>query len=446
MASQTIAHDQWGRPQEPFTGVSRAAYGLVLRTTAPADSVDSWPYRMDLADLVLFRSTTGTTGQRFTPASTQTYVGLRLPIVPPASGSSTLTARIFLTGGAQQGGDFTITADTVRAIAPGGGGVRYVTGFFPAGIPLTLATQYEIRLSVTGSADWVVMAPDCSLGPTTGFGSTTDGAIINGTHTTTRDMSVNLIRQPSPPTALTPALVNIATSTYVAAQGVPTLRHVNVTWTIPGVSMGANFYRYELERQEDSGTWNRVAHFYTAATASWPDRECPRNTVVGYRIRVVGKDGRISAWATSATVTPTTTGLVVILTSNHSTGLEVAYFYDKESSYLILSEEGKETIRIAGSDLSVVFSEAEDRGVGWATKIWVNQAQLTGKGGTNVLTPLLALLRGAVPYVCVLDNQGSRFMGDVSIDEVPQLQPQHRYTAEIRVIPTHEVPVPVEVP
>lgn len=454
LASQAIAYDSWGRPQEAFTGASRAAYGIVLRTTAPADSVDSQPYRMDLSDLVLFRSGSGITGQRLTPASTQTYVGIRLPIIPPATATSTLTATVNLTaGGAQQGGTFTITAAEVRAIQAGTGGVRYVTGFFVGGNPtLTAATQYEIRLSVTGSADWIVYAPDCSLGAGTGFGGTTDGALIAGSHVTTRDTSVTLIRQPNPPTGVTAALANKAiTVGYVAAQ-VPTRQVVNVAWTPPVSGMGANFYRYELERQEDSGTWMRIAHFYQSAANSYQDPETQRATLTGYRIRAVGKDGRITSWVTSNNVTPTTTGLLLILTSAHNPSMEVCYFYDRESAYLVLSNQRDETVLIHGAKNAVVFMERDDRGVGFQCNIWVNQVSLTGKGGANVLTPLLNLIRPAadgslpVPYVCMLDNQGTRIMGHVSVEEVPQLQPAHRYTAQITVTPTHSVPVPVEVP
>lgn len=457
IASQTIAHDQYGRPQDAFVGTSRAAYGLVLQTTAPADSVDSQPYRLDLADLVAFRSTTGITGQRFVPASTQTFAGFRLPIIPPTTGTSTLTVSLFATGGAQVGTSFTTTADVVRKIGANTSGVRYLTGNFPTTGALTGAVQYEIRLSVTGSDDWIVFAPDCSLGAGTGFGGATSGAIINGTHTTTRDMSVTLIQAPNPPTGLTAALTSIATSTYVASQGLPNVRHVNVTWTIPGAGLGSAFYRYELERQEDSGEWRRVAHFYTSSTAAWVDREAPRQTTVGYRIRAVGKDGRVSTWATSGTVNPplsasSTNGLAVILTSNHNTGLEVVYFREQESSWLVLSSQNDEMVPIDGSDLQVVFMERNTRGVGWAVNIWVNQVALAGKGGQHVLTPLLNLIRPSadgtlpVPYVCVMDDQGTKIMGHVSIEDVPQMRPQHRYTAQLTVTPTNSVPVPVEVP
>jgi hypothetical protein len=50
-----------------------------------------------------------------------------------------------------------------------------------------------------------------------------------------------------------------------------------------------------------------------------------------------------------------------------------------------------------------------------------------------------------IPYVCVLDDQGSKYLGDVTVAEVSQGRPHHRYACGMSVIPTHEAPVPVEV-
>lgn len=447
IASDAIAYDHWGRPQMAFSGAGRMGYGLVLVRNDAANSVDSQPYRMDVADVVNFKTGSGITGQRFTPGSSQTYIGFRLPIIPPPTATSTLTVTVNrVSDGVQMGGSFVITAANVRLIRPGLNSKRYLTGFFSSGAALVSGTQYEIRLSVTGTEIWRVFAADASLGASAGFEGTTSGAMVAGVHVTTRDMAVNLIREPNPPTACTAALVDVAVTTYASGQ-VPTRKSVNVTWSPPGSGMGGLFHRYELERSLDAGTsWHRVANLYQSAANSFPDREAPRDTAASYRIRAVGTDGRVSAWATSSAVTPTTDGLLLILTSNHSTGLEVAYFYDKESSYLVLSDEHDEAVAIHGADRSVVFMEREDRGVGWQVNIWINQITLVGKGGTHVLSGLIDLVRSLdIPYVCVLDNQGTQLLGHVSVAEVPQRQPAHRYTAQITVTPTHTVPVPVEV-
>lgn len=450
IASDLIAYDVYGRPQARFTGARRESGALVLVRADAANSVDSQPYRLDLADLVTFRSTSGITGQRFTPGSSQTYIGVRLPVTFPTNPTlvSTLTVTVHrVSDGVQMGGSFAITATNVLLIKPGPGGIRYVTGFFSSGAALVGGTQYEVRLTTTGVTDWIVFAPNASLGASVSFGGTANGAMIAGAHVTTRDMSVNLIREPNPPTGLVAALTNVAVTTPYVADQVPTRQAVSVTWSPPGAGMGGLFHRYELERTADAGaSYQRVANLYQAAANSFPDREAPRDTVVAYRIRAVGTDGRVSSWATSGSVMPTQNGMLLVLTSNHSTGLEVCYFYDKESSYLVLSDEQDETLLIHGADRSVVFMEVEDRGVGWQVNIWINQVTLTGRGGEHVLTPLLNLIRSLdVPYVCVLDNQGTALLGHVSVAEVPQRQPAHRYTAQITVTPTHVEPVPVEV-
>jgi hypothetical protein len=448
-ASFLVTHDAFGRPSKPFSANSRAAYGLALLRSDAADSVDSQPYRLDLEDVVPFRSGTGTTGQRFTPASSQSYLGFRLPVFPASTGPSTLTIRIHrVSDGVQVGGEFSITLTEARKIPKGSDGLRYLTGFLSSGAALVGGTQYEVRLTHTGSFDWYVLAPDASLAPTRSFGGTTDGAVIAGAHVTTRDMSINLIRQPDPPTNLVAAIVDVPVTTYAVAEA-PTVQHVGVSWTLPASGMGALFARYELERRLDGGDWHRLANLNTAATASLPDddHEVPRDTEVEYRIRAVGRDGRISIWTESNAVTPETNGLLVILTSNHDPSLEVAYFYDTESTYPILSAEGDETLRIHGADRQVVFMESEDRGIGWRTEITINQITLTGKGGQHVLTPLLNLIRSLeIPYVCLLDNQGTQVLGHLTTPEVPQSQPAHRYKAAIEATPTHALPVPVEVP
>jgi hypothetical protein len=451
MASMAIALDNFGRPQTAFSAAGIAGFAIApIRSADGQPSADSQPYRMDLADLVSVVPG-ATYGQRMTPSSTQTYAGFRLPVIPPFAGA-TLTVRVHrVSDGVQIGGSFTISAaDTAAASKPAGSANwRYLTGFFDSTVTLTSGIQYEVRLisALTGAgvASWIVAVPDASLAPTASFGGTTSGAVVAGVHSTSRDMALTLIRQPDPPTAVTAAISNQPITTYVSAEQ-PTVEHVQVSWTAPAVGLGVNFRRYEIERQADGGTWYRVANIDNSATVTWLDREAPRDSVCRYRARAVGLDGRLSTYNQSGTVTPTAPGLMVVLTSNHDPSLEVVYLYDRENSFPVLSTEGNETVRIHGADRQVVFRELEDRGVGWQTRIIVNQLTLAGKGGVHVLTPLLALIRSTdIPYVCVLDNQGSQFFGDVSVADVPQKQPAHRYEAQMTVLPTHAEPVPVDV-
>ena len=450
MASKATPHDNFGRPLETWSAAGVAGFAIA-EIVAGSPSLDSQPYRMDLADLAIVVPT-GNWGQRMTPASTQTYAGFRLPIIPPFA-DSTLTVRIHrVSDGVQIGGSFTIHAADVGAIKTSSpAGWRYLTGFFSAPATLTASVQYEVRLVAAdlgaGDATWIVAAPDCSLAPAASFGGTTNGAVLNSVHNTNRDMAVTLIRQPDPPTGVTATISNQPITTYLADQ-VPTVQHVQVAWTAPAVGLGGNFRRYDVQRRVDGGTWYTVAHINVAGTVSWLDREAPRNSLCEYRVRAVGLDGRLSNYAQTAVgVTPTAPGMMVVLTSNHDPSLEVVYIYAKESTFPLLGSEAKETVRIHGANNQVVFREHEKRGVGWTVEVVVNQLDLQGKGGIHVLAPLTDIIESTeIPYVAVLDNQGTQILGDVTANDVPFRQPQHRYAAQLAIIPTHDEPVPVEVP
>jgi hypothetical protein len=451
LCSDTIAYDVYGRPQEAFDAESRAAYGIALVSlvgSLPVDSADSYPYRMDLADLVGFKSGTGTTGQRLTPASTQTYIGVRLPIIPPATADGTLTISVFQVAGAQIGGSFTMTADEVRAIPATADGLRYVSGFFSSAVALTGSTQYEIRISANTTANWIVFAPDCSLSPANSFGGTTNGAVINGSHQTSRDMCVVLIKQPDAPASVTATV--FINEVAMPDESTREVEHVEVTWTAPVSPLGASFKRYELERQLDGdSTWTRIANLNDASLLTFEDHLVPRNFEATYRVRSVSTDGRISAWQTSNAITPEEGDYDVLLTSNHDPSLEVVFdIPDQGQSFTFLSTDRDEVLQLHGADYQVVFSQAEDRGVGWSASIELNFGEEVPprRVGNRIYTELLAITRsGDIPFVACMDFQGTLILGHVRPSDAQQKEPGHRYTASIEVTPTHTVELPVEV-
>jgi len=455
ISSLDITHDQLGRPQTAFTGASRATYGLALERSDVAISVDSQPYRLDATDLE-YVTTTQKLGQRVVPGSSQTYLGVRFPTIPPGvrsiepvSGDPTLTVAVFrVSDSVQMGGTFTITASAARAL-PTSGVWRYITGFLSSGASLVSGTAYEIRVTTSAGGNWVMAVPDSSLGPTASFGGSTNGAFIGATHQSARDLAITLVRQPDPPQTAAAAATNIAATTF--SDEVTTVKHVSVTWAQPAVGMGANFARYELERQFTGGAWQRIANVLVSSVVSFIDREATRGVAATYRIRAVGVDGRFSAWATTGSVTLTDTRPMLILASNHRSDLYFVHLYeitdpaDAETIYPMLSTEHDEVVSVHGADYQVVFMEAEDRGIGWRTRVSLKQAAAAAKGLTRFAS-LVALVRSLeVPYVCAMDHQGNRILGHVSVSEGTQTQPDHRYTARLDITPTHTEPVPAEV-
>jgi hypothetical protein len=452
LASDTQAYDQFGRPQMAFRAGSRAAYALALVSlvaSLPVDSVDSQPYRLDIADLVFLRSGTGTTGQRITPGSTQSYLGVRFPVIPPTSRDGTLTVTIHrVSDSLQMGGTFSITADEVRAL-PQIDGIRYVDGFLSSGATLVSGTQYEIRLTTTVTQqDWLLYAPDCSLAPSTSFGGATDGAMVAGSHDTDRDMAITLIAQPDAPTGVTANAIELPVT--VPDTSTVQVEHVEVEWVAPASPLGGQFFRFELERQlTDETTWTRVANLNDVTLLSFVDHLVPRGFAATYRVRQVALDGRISQWATSAAVTPQQGDYDILLTSNHDPSLEVVLdIPDQAASYSFISTDRDEILALHGADNQVVFTESENRGVGWSATIELNFGTEPAiiRTGQRLFTDLLEITRSRdIPFVAAMDFQGTRILGHVRPGDAQQREPGHRYTASIEVTPTYTVEVPVEV-
>jgi hypothetical protein len=451
MESDAQAHDQFGRPGRLFAASAlHSVHGLCMVRTDLAISADSQPYRLDTSDLVTV-SSTQKVGQRVTPGSAQTYLGVRFPIIPPASGNPTLTAAIHrVSDGVQIGGTFTITGDAARALPAGPGGWRYVTGFLSSGAALASATAYEIRLTTTAAGTWTVAMPDSSLGASASFGGTTDGAFIGATHFTDRDLSINVTRQPDAPTAFAAATTNIAATSF--AGDATTFPAAALTWTLPAVGMGSAFSRYEIERSIASGPWQRIANVRTSSVAALTVYDVPRGKSTQWRIRAVGTDGRFSNWATSNTLTITETRPSLLLVSDHAQALSFFHLYeltssaDAETIYPILGTEHDEVVALHQRDYQIVFSEAEDRGTGWHTRVSLRQNVAGGAVGAARFDGLKALVRSsAIPYVCAIDHQGNYLLGHVSLSDPIQTQPAYQYTAQLDIIPTHTEPVPIEV-
>jgi hypothetical protein len=440
--------DQFGRPESGFTHDGRSAAGIAFLRSDAAMSADSQPYRLDITDLTNLTSTQKV-GQRITPGSSQTYLSVRFPIMPPAAPANpTLTASVVrVSDQVQIGGTFTITAADVRALPDAYGGWRYVNGHLSSGAALVSGTAYELRLTTTAGGTWLTSILDSSLAPTASFGGTTDGAFIGSTHYTSRELTITITQQPNAPTGLAAAIYYVPVTTYVDCP-LSSIQHVQLTWTIPGVGLGAAFAQYEIERQLNSNSvWQRVANALSPGTTSWVDHEVPRNAAAQYRIRAVGKDGRFSAWNVSGAVTPRTTAAVAILTSNHLPGIEQVYVYGLDSSFPVHGASADETISIHGADYQVVFMETEDRGVGWRTSVKISRFKESGLGGHDTARPLIDLSRSLeIPYVCAMDNFGTQVRGHMTVGEVALQQPGDRYDAQIEMIPTHTKPVPVTLP
>jgi hypothetical protein len=435
MVGDVLTPTSFGLPSEAFDGSSRRAARLVLRTTAPADSNDSQPY-VNRFDATVLRtvSTTQTIGQRITPNSSQSYLGVRFVAQPPPTGDSVLTARVHrVSDDAAMGGTFTITAAEARALPDIGGGLRYIEGFLQTAAALVSGTQYELRLSTTAvlPAGWVVILPygAGSSGPTyAGNGGTGAGDCVRlnglaGSSLADQDMMATLLIQPTAPAAAE-ALVMERTQAGGGMMCTPeAVDHIVVQWT--ATTLASAFDRYEVERLEDDGTgvWHSVGLVTSAETENrFADWETPRGVAVKYRVRVVATTAAFSDWRETQWAKAEAYGAELIFTSNARPDLTVVVDYEPEVGTDFPDHEDDEVVPVFGADFALTFINPRNRGIINTYRLIVHAAGRPcddyGRPlpDNKVWDPLRAITRAVdIPYVVVMNATGNRELCHVTL-------------------------------
>lgn len=438
--------------------------GLILRTTAPADSVDSQPF-VTIADRTQINGTipfsalsdggvySGLVAQmEFSNAAATGYKILRFLVAKRDGVTADLSIKIKRrSDNTQFGSTVTLTAAEWDALPDlGAAGFKLVEKTLATAATLAAGTQYYVDWSSTQAAPtgltvWQVLGVFVAQGVMTygenaSFGGTTDQATGN-IEATFVEFPFTLATQPTAPASFTATLTNLTVPTTV--RGATVVRYAALTWTATALS--ASFDHYEIERSEDGGTtWTCVAKITTEASAAWSDIESKRNTAVTYRIRVVRTDNAFSAWSTSSAITPTAVNDEMIFTTNESTALTVAVDYAKAVPYEFLTETERVLRRIYGRDFQVAFSPTEDRGVRFSVPVTIHAGSTPTSPGLPVFAALRALATADVPYVCVLDHRGNRLYAALQVPDGTHRRAGQIYVANVVVTQTIDVPDPYE--
>lgn len=448
--------------------ITRAA-NIGLRVVGPTWSDDSQPYELGLPQLLSVTSAlTGPppgAGQRLrqSTGSTQNYLGVRFPVVPPASGTSTLTVSVNrVSDNVQMGGTLVLNAADVRAMTSlGSSSAKMIEANLSSAAALVSGTQYEIRFVASTTDAWLLLAPEASLSlASTTFLGATDGARSAATVFTDRDIEAILLIQPVAPAGFSAA---VDTESFLLATGCQPVQwdHVDLTWT--PTALGAAFLRYEIERSDEDapGVWEVVARLGTEATATWSDYEARRNRESTYRIRAVATSLAFSSWATSAAVEPVGYGDALVLTSNARPDLTVAINHEPQVGYGFPDHAADVVMPLHGGDGHLVFGEPEDRGVETAWRAVVHSSRnprdvpvdANGNmiGHEQMFQPLRDIARspfrdvnggGFTPYVCILDSKGGRRYGYVAMGDGDNRQPAHRYHVDLTTLSVTFTPTP----
>lgn len=454
LVASVLNIDEHGQITNSFASEIAAVPRLVLRTSAPADSLDSPVYLNDGSTTVL-RSVTAAqpAGQRLTPAATRTYLGVRALIAPPASGAATLTIGVFTGGGAfatPVGGTLVFTADQVRALPEitGSGGLRYLEGFLSAPATLTNGTAYEVRMTPS-TGTWKGLAPSAVGAGGVSLGGTTWFAQTGGGSQTEQDLAIMVLEQPAAPTALTTQVVAQLQSGDGCFCTVADVDQIQIDWVGPSPALGVTFLRYEIERDEDDGRGFLPVWWVTSAESAsrWVDYEMPFDRPVKYRVRAVSTSTAFSAWVATGWATASSRAAEVVYTSNHEPGLQVVYDHDPHVTSDFLDHRADVVHPIYGADYQVAFFEPEDRGVSDRLRLTVNFGrQPVDSLGRPInmqalWEPLRAITRSTdIPYVCVRQPHGARVFAQVTLSNPDKEEPGWRYWCDAEATPLQDVP------
>lgn len=431
---------------DPLTSV----FGLIQRTTAPADSVDSIPYVTQVEALVY----TGQTAQQeFSNAAAVAYGGVRA-LVKPNGTAIDLTVKIKKrSDNSQLGSTLTFTAADVAELPDAGGGWKLITDAMSSLATLAAATQYYVEFASaaagTGSDYWSVLAYDTwDADNTGGFGGTTDQATITtslsvaAAEAARYDIPATLSQIPTAPSGADTTLETL-TLTDGIGFAVASIDYVRASWTV--TSLGATFDYYEVARSEDSGTtYVTIARIYDESTGYFDDIEGLRGVSATYRVREVITSGAVSAWTSCGSKTPTAASGALVFSSNWALSSSVAFKWANDPAPAWQSLETSTVREPYGVDGHYGFRGTERRYRSWSAVIFpVLQLSSTTRAGVGVFDPLDDFLQLSIPYVCVLDGRGNRWFADVNVGQ--ELDDGiGNYRQAITVIELTRTPVPVQ--
>lgn len=392
------------------------AFSLILTTTAPATSTDSQPYALrTLAPIY----TGHTAEQEFTPPAAS--YGVVKVTVAGQTGTPTddLLVKIRLrAGGAQVGSTMTISPDELTGTPT----VPRELTVRTAATALTAAQHYlELSSAAANGSGWAVVELDTTgTGSSATFGSTTTAATVGGVEDTDTDLAVVIAQIPATPTGFD----------VVAIEGADGHWYARATWS--ATALGADFDHYELYRDDD-GTSRQIAAPTIEADEEFDDYEARRGIAASYLLRVVHSNGVESEYAGPIVATSLSSGRLAFVTNEDPT---LNLLFLDQTPHGIDPLDRTKLVELYGRDGAMAFRPLEDRYESFVRKLYV------GKGldsvdpeivGYGALEPLRALCRAQLSYVCVLDEDGYRWLASVTLIDATAANKASPYVGTVQI-------------
>lgn len=204
------------------------------------------------------------------------------------------------------------------------------------------------------------------------------------------------------------------------------------------VGSGDTFAAYLIERSDDASGFLEIARITSMLVQQFNDYEGKRNVTATYRMRTERDDGSLSAYTPTGTALPTFTQCGYQFTSNEDPTKNLEYTDEPDRVYEF--EDKPQEWDLYSRDYSVVFRGTENRGDTFTANLWL---YMGGTPGTNAVPsnlrgrpafqPLIDLVRAQLSYVCVLDQDGSRWFAALTMSKGTRQEPGGKYLFPVRV-------------
>jgi len=233
----------------------------------------------------------------------------------------------------------------------------------------------------------------------------------------------------------------------------------SVTYTITDLSARNGFGAYELQREDDYTDWQTIMLATEPAVVEFNDFEARVGVESRYRIRACHELDFCGAWSSEVNSTIASPGVegedlstdVLIFTSNvnqdGSSMLAYAEIFDNTPSQEFVLAEASDVMMqpMYNRDYRVAFHGTERGGQVFSRTLLLNNAAMSVINFEQSGQPLRNLAWASLPYVCVRDGHGSRWLANVSVPNVVIQPPRHALQmAQVAITETTGTAYPVD--
>lgn len=222
----------------------------------------------------------------------------------------------------------------------------------------------------------------------------------------------------------------------------------------------ANFGSYEIQRMDTVDTdWQTIMLATDPAQVVFNDYEARVGILTSYRIRSVNLYDFVGPWSSTVTNTITTPGVVgkligpdtyvLMFSSNErqSGAINLAYAQafegDVEENFSFPEAGFTQLQAMYDRDYFTAFRPLERGGDQFIRNILVQAAAIPPETLADFVS-LRDMAWDTVPYVCVRDEDGNKWLATVVVPTGKVVHFRKLYMAEVRIIETTDTPSPVD--